>query len=315
MTDKICFLDRKTIRDDIVIRKPSFEHIWKEYPETLEKDIIKHIADSNIVVTNKVAITEEILRACTQIQLIAVAATGLDIIDLQACEKYNVVVKNIQNYALNTVPEHVLTVMLMLKRQVLQYRSEVLKGRWQKEKNFCFFDKPINDLSGSVIGLIGFGALGQATAKLMQSLGLNVIFYNRSKKTSKYAEQVDLNTLIIKSDIISCHCALTDETKNILSTDQFKQMKSTALVINTARGGVIDESALATAITEQQIAGAAIDVLPQEPPLIDSPMMQLASQNNVILTPHIAWASQQAMQGLADQLIDNIEQFHFQTNQ
>ena len=309
MTLKICFLDRATIRDDIKIRSPNFEHTWVEYQKTPVDKVIERIADADIVITNKVAINDKILASCPNIKMIAVAATGLDIIDLVACEKRTIVVTNIQNYALTTVPEHVITVMLMLKRQIVQYQNEVIKGRWQAENNFCFFDKPINDISKSTLGLIGFGALGQATAKLAVKLGMKVKFYNRSDRKSDLAEQVDLNTIITESDIISCHCALTPETHHLLSDEEFDAMKPSAFVINTARGAIIDELALANAIKNHKIAGAAIDVLPQEPPEKNSPLMQIATQSNVILTPHIAWASQQAMQGLVDQLIDNIEQF------
>jgi len=309
MTTKICFLDRATIQDDIVIRAPKMEHTWVEYQKTSVDQVIKRIKDADIVITNKVAITDEILAASPQLKMIAVAATGLDIIDLPACERRHIKVTNIQNYALTTVPEHVITVMLMLRREIQQYQNEVLAGRWQQENNFCFFDKPINNVSQSVLGIIGFGALGKATAKLARALGMTIIYYNRSPRECDYADQVDLKTLISQSDIISCHCALTEETHHLLGKEEFAAMKPSAIVINTARGAIIDEAALAQAITSQQIAGAALDVLPQEPPEIDSPMMLLASQSNVIVTPHIAWASQQAMQNLADQLIDHIEQF------
>lgn len=309
MTIKICFLDRATIQSDIKIREPNFKHSWLEYPKTTTDQVVDRIADADIVITNKVKISAKTVSACPNLKLVAVAATGLDHVDLEACKNRNIKVTNITNYALTTVPEHVITTMLMLKRQIVQYQNEVLDGRWQKEKNFCFFDKPIYDLSQSVLGVIGFGALGEATAKLAKNLGMNVIYYNRSEKHSNFAEQVDFETLIKESDMISCHCALTPETHHLLSEKEFHKMKTSVFVINTARGAIIDEAALAEAIISNQIAGAAVDVLPQEPPELDSPMMKIAHQSNVILTPHIAWASQQAMQGLADQLIDNIEQF------
>ncbi len=309
MTIKICFLDRATLRSDIKIRLPNFEHRWVEYAKTSDHQVIERINNAQIVITNKVAITDAILAACPQLKMIAVAATGLDIIDLIACERRHIKVSNIKNYALTTVPEHVLTVMLMLKRQIQQYQNEVIAGRWQQEKSFCFFDKPINDLSQSVLGIIGFGALGQATAKLAHNIGMKVIYYNRSQRSCDFAAQVDLETIMTQSDIISCHCALTEETHHLLSVDEFIAMKSTAFVINTARGAIVDEAALAHAIKTHQIAGAALDVLVQEPPELGSPIMSIANNSNVILTPHIAWASQQAMQNLANQLIDHIDQF------
>jgi len=309
MTLKICFLDRSTIRDDIIIRAPDFNYEWMEYQGTSAAEIIGRLEGIDIVITNKVPIDADILTACPKLKMVTVAATGTDHIDLDACHKRGVVVSNIRNYALTSVPEHVISMMLMLRREVLQYRAEVIKGRWQQANSFCFFDKPIHDLAGATLGIIGFGALGQATARMAHTLGMKVIFHTRSSKQSEVATQVDLNTLLQSADIISCHCALTPDTHHLLNAAAFAQMKPNAIVINAARGAIVDEAALAHAIKSRQIAAAGIDVLPKEPPAIDSPLMKLAGQNNVILTPHIAWASQEAMQALSDQLIDNIESF------
>jgi len=309
MISKICFLDRSTIRNDIVIRSPGLEHEWMEYDSTSADQITDRLRGIDIVITNKVAISAQTLAACPDIKMVAVAATGVDIIDLHACQQRGIVVSNIRNYALTTVPEHVLTMMLMLRRQIMRYRSEVLNGRWQQENNFCFFDKPIHDLAGATLGIIGFGAIGHAIAERAHALGMAVIFHTRTPKQIEFATQVDLDTLLQEADIISCHCALTPETRNLLDAKAFAKMKPGAIVINAARGAIVDEAALAEAITSGQIAGAGVDVLPEEPPGIDSPLMKIAGQSNVILTPHIAWASQEAMQTLVDQLIDNIEAF------
>jgi glycerate dehydrogenase len=310
MQPLICFLDRSTIREDIHIRPPGFEHDWISYPKTgSEQQALQRISQAHIIVTNKVPITESLLLECPHLKMVAVAATGVDHIDLAACNRRNVVVSNIRNYALHTVPEHVISMILTLNRKVLRYRQEVINGRWQVENNFCFFDQPIEDVNGSTLGIIGYGAIGQATARLAHSLGMQVQYTSRSSKPADFATAVDLQTLLSTSDVISCHCALTAETRHLLDADAFELMQDHAIVINTARGDIIDEQALANAILNNQIAAAAIDVLPSEPPEADSPMMQLANRTNVILTPHIAWASQQAMQLLADQLIDNIEAF------
>jgi glycerate dehydrogenase len=306
---KIAFLDRSTIRYDINIRQPNIAHDWVEYKTTDTQQTRERLRDIDIVITNKVPITASLITTCPALKMIAVAATGVDHIDLDACKANNIAVSNIRNYALHSVPEHTISMMLILRRQVLQYRQEVIKGRWQKEGNFCFFDQPIQDVNKATLGIIGYGSIGQATAKLAHSLGMRVQYTSRSDKASDFSKPVDMETLLRTSDIISCHCPLTPETRHLLDSSAFNKMKPGTIVINTARGDIVDEQALASAITKKQIAGAAIDVLPQEPPAIDSPLMQLANQNNVILTPHIAWASQQAMQTLADQLIDNIEAF------
>jgi glycerate dehydrogenase len=306
---KIAFLDRSTIRSDIVIRQPGFPHAWNEYETTDDDQIVERLQAVDIAITNKVPLTATTLASLPDLKMIAVAATGVDHIDLTSCKQLNITVSNIRNYALTTVPEHVISLIFALRRQLLQYRQEVIQGRWQAENNFCFFDQPIHDIAGSTLGIIGYGALGQATAKLAHVLGMRVQYTSRSDKPADFAKPVDLDTLLKTSDVISCHVSLTPETHHLLNADTLAMMKPSALVINAARGGVIDEQALAEAITNKQIAGAGIDVLPEEPPATNSPLMRIASQTNVILTPHIAWASQQAMQTLADQLIDNIEAF------
>ena len=307
---KIVFLDRSTIRQDIGIRAPGFAHEWAEYKKTASvEQTSERLQGADIVITNKVTISADVIAGCPDLKLVAVAATGIDHIDIAACKAAKITVSNIRGYALRTVPEHVISVMMTLRRELLQYRQEVINGRWQREANFCFFGRPIQDINGAMLGIIGYGALGQATAKLAHALGMQVQYTSRTAKPASFATAVDLDTLLRTSDVISCHCPLTAETQQLLNAAAFNKMQPQTIVINTARGPIVDEQALAEALINQQIAGAAIDVLPQEPPAIDSPLMQLAQQTNVILTPHIAWASQQAMQTLADQLIDNIEAF------
>ena len=309
MKYSLCFLDRNTLRQDITIRRPTFAHEWFEYDQTSSEQTGERISEMDIVITNKVPITAALIENSPNLKMIAVAATGVDQIDLDACRARQITVSNIRNYALNTVPEHVIGMILTLRREVLQYRQEVINGRWQKEGGFCFFDRPIHDIQGATLGVIGYGSLGKATAEMAHSLGMQVLYVSPSDKSSDFARRVELDELLEHSDAISLHCPLTPETHHLLDAAAFDKMKSSAIVINAARGAVVDEQALADAIISQKIAAAAIDVLPQEPPASDSPMMQLATQTNVILTPHIAWASQQAMQILADQLIDNIEAF------
>jgi len=306
---KIAFLDRSTIRSDITIRQPDFPHEWSEYETTTYDQIIERLQAVDIAITNKVPLAATTLASLPDLKMIAVAATGVDHIDLDTCKQHHIVISNIRNYALTTVPEHVMSLILTLRRQLLQYRQEIIQGRWQAENTFCFFDQPIYDIAGSTLGIIGYGALGQATAKLAHALGMRVQYTSRSDKPADFAQPMDMDTLLKTSDVISCHVNLTPETHHLLNADTLAMMKPSAIVINAARGGVVDEQALAEAIINKQIAGAGIDVLPEEPPAADSPLMRIASQTNVILTPHIAWASQQAMQTLANQLIDNIEAF------
>lgn len=306
---RIVFLDRSTIRSDIMIRQPNFAHEWIEYKKTSADQALDRLAKADIVITNKVPVTAGMIAALPDLQMVAVAATGVDIIDLNACHQRHIIVSNIRNYALTTVAEHVITLILSLRRQMQPYQQAVIDGRWNQKQGFCVFDAPIYDLDGAILGIIGFGALGQATARLAYCLGMNIQYYSRTLKPSDIAKAVDLDTLLETSDVISCHCSLTPDTRHLINADALAKMKTSALLINTARGDIVDEQALANALKSGQITAAGIDVLPQEPPQPDSPMMRLAGQTNVIVTPHIAWASQQAMQALADQLIDNIEGF------
>jgi glycerate dehydrogenase len=190
----------------------------------------------------------------------------------------------------------------------MAYRDDVLNGRWQTEEQFCFFDYPITDLHGSTLGIFGEGVLGQATANIARALGMKVLFADHAPPKAPGVEFVSPEQVYAESDIISLHCPLTPASRHFIGMAQLQQMKPSALLINTSRGGLVDEQALKTALETGLIAGAGFDVLSQEPPKNGNPLLDIRSPN-FILTPHVAWASQQAMQFLADQLIDNIEAF------
>ena len=307
---KITFLDRDSFHQNTTIKTPDFEHEWVNFTNTSTDEIIQNCSDSQIIVTNKVPINRATLEACPNIQHIAVTATGYNIIDIAACQEHSVSVSNIPSYATVTVPEHVLNMSLSLCRQLNLYRQLVQEGKWQSSARFCLFDKPIYDLAGKTFGVIGLGSLGEATARLMHAVGMRVIYCSRSDKGVDFADHVSLQNLLEQSDIISLHCALTDETIDLIGKAELESMKNTAFLINTARGGIVNEQALYTAIENNIIAGIGFDVLVQEPPSNDSsPLLSIAHYNNVILTPHSAWSSQEAMQSLSDTMISNIEAF------
>lgn len=307
---KVVFLDRASFHSNIIVNAPGFEHQWMDFDNTTETQVIANCMDSQIVVTNKVPIQRATLEACSQIQHIAVAATGYNIIDVEACKDHGVTVSNIPSYATTTVAEHVLNVSLSLCRQLNLYRQLVQEGKWQSSPRFCLFDKPLNDLSGKTFGVVGFGSLGEATGRLMHAIGMNVIYTARSDKQSDFAQRVSLDELLKVADVVSLHCALTTETENLIDYEEIKVMKQEAFLVNTARGGIANEQAVVDAIENADIAGAAFDVLEQEPPSNDSsPLLSISHYNNVILTPHIAWSSQEAMQTLSDTVISNIEAF------
>jgi glycerate dehydrogenase len=310
MGTKIVFLDRKTLGPNTVLRKLKTPCEWINFDRTGQDQIIDRLTGTDIVITNKVPITAQTLSVLPDLKFVAVAATGTNNIDIEACVSNNIPVSNIQGYAATSVAEHTFATILSLRRNLISYREEVIAGRWQAERQFCYFNTPIHDLKGATLGIIGTGVIGRAVADIGKAFGMNVIFHSLSgRKNTNGLNLVGLDELLQGSDVISLHCPLNDTSHNLFDQAKFKQMKSSAILINTARGEIIDIEALERALDTEQIAGAAIDVSPIEPPPVDSPLMRLAPRANFLLTPHTAWASEKAMQTLADQLIDNIEAF------
>jgi glycerate dehydrogenase len=306
MAERIVFLDRSTLKAQV--RRPAFEHAWAEYPVTAVSELPQRLAAATVAITNKVPLREATLRRLPDLRLIAVAATGYDVIDVAWCKAHGIAVTNIRNYAVHTVPEHAFAMITALRRNLLAYRRDVDNGRWQQIDQFCFFDHPIRDLHGATLGILGEGVLGQATAQIGRAFGMQVLFADHAPPKAAGVVFTPLEQVLTESDVISLHLPLTDETRNLIGAAELRRMKRTAILINTARGGLVDEAALAQALKDGVIAGAGFDVLSKEPPKEGNPLLELRLPN-FILTPHVAWASDGAMQFLADQLIDNIEAY------
>jgi glycerate dehydrogenase len=309
MIHRIVFLDRATIAPQIRVRPPSFAHELIEHGETRADQVVERLAGASIAITNKAPITAATLERLPALKLIAVAATGTDCVDKAACAARGVKVSNIRGYAINTVPEHAFALILALRRNVVAYRESVLAGRWQQSGQFCFFDHPIRDLRGARLGIIGEGVLGQRVAELGKAFGMQPMFAAHKGKSGLGPLYTPWQEVIETSDVISIHSPLTPETRHMIAMPEFEAMKRKPLIVNTARGGLVDEAALVHALDAGLIAGAGFDVVDGEPPKPDNPLMQAAKRHNVILTPHVAWASDEAQQTLADQLVDNIENF------
>lgn len=302
----IVFLERNTF--NIPFRRPGFDHEWLEYDETDENQLVDRLRDATIAICNKVALRENTLSQLSKLKLIAVAATGTDNVDLAFCRTHHIAVCNTRGYAVSSLPEHALMLMLALRRNLIAYRSDVKAGRWQEAKKFCLLDHPIGDLRGTVLGIVGFGTLGQAMAELGRAIGMEVIVADRKRATAIRPGRTSFADVLRFSDVLSLHCPLTAETRNLIGAEELRLMKQDALLINTARGGLIDDHALLDALRSGRLAGAGIDVLRVEPPREGNPLLE-ADLPNLIVTPHNAWASKQAMQTLADQLVDNLEAF------
>jgi glycerate dehydrogenase len=304
---RIVFLDRDTLAPSVKLREPNFPHELVTYDRTKATDVAGRIADADIVITNKAPVREDALAGAPKLKVIAVAATGTDIVDVAAAGRRGVVVTNIRNYAVNTVPEHTFALILALRRSVIPYRASVQAGRWIEAAQFCYFDYPIRDLSNSTLGVIGDGVLGKAVADLGRAFGMKVLFSDYKGTTGMGPLYTPFAEMLRQSDIITLHCPLMPSTRNLIGDAEFALMEKKPLLINTSRGGLVDEEALARALRSGQIAGAGFDVVTTEPAPRDNPLMKLLELPNFILTPHVAWASEEAMQGLADQLVGNIE--------
>ncbi|WP_053981679.1 D-2-hydroxyacid dehydrogenase [Marinagarivorans algicola] len=308
---KITFLDHSTFPPNITFTPPRFRHQWQSYDTTAPTQTAKHLQGATFAITNKVVIDEAILSQCPTLQYIAVAATGFNIVDIAACKKRNIVVTNITDYATHSVAEHVFMLMLALNKQLKNYTQALEAGQWQQSEQFCFFlDGGIHTLRGKTLGLIGTGAIAMATASLAHAFGMEVIFYSPSGREAVGNNAcVSLPVLLERSDVVSVHCPLTSDTQHLINPHTLKLMKPSALLINTARGPIVDEAAVIAALQRKQLAGAGLDVVAQEPPRANSSVMQALKHPGLIITPHVAWASQTAMQALANQLMQKIEDY------
>lgn len=307
--ERIVYLERESIR--AVVRRPAFAHEWTEYPRTTPAQMADRLAGASIVIVNKLPVGAELLATLPALKMIAVSATGTNNVDLAAAKAHGIVVSNIRGYAVHTVPEHVIALLMALARNLFAYRGSVADGAWQRSDQFCYFGHPIRDLHGMTLGIIGHGSLGDGVARLAGAFGMRVLFAEHKGAAAVRPGYTDFATVLREADALTLHCPLLPATRHLIAAPELAQMKPGAVLINTARGGLVDEGALAAALRDGQLGGAAFDVLTEEPPVNGNPLLapDLLAAPNFILTPHVAWASAPAMQTLADQLIDNIEAF------
>ncbi|HDX8377829.1 TPA: D-2-hydroxyacid dehydrogenase [Aeromonas salmonicida] len=306
---QIVFLDSDTLDAGITLHRPEFPHHWQSHPSTAPEQVVERLRNASIAIINKVRIGATELAQLPDLKLIALAATGSDNVDLEACRAANVGVCNIRNYSGPSVPEHAMALMLALSRNLFAWRQSLLEGRWQQSGQFCFFDHNIMDLHGKQLGIIGKGTLGQGLGERAQRMGMIVRYAQSQTGASHDEDRLPLDALLQSSDVVSLHCPLTPYTRHLIGERELALMKPGALLINVGRGGLVDEAALLKALANGRLGGAGFDVASVEPPPSDHPLMQALQYPNFILTPHVAWASEESMQRLADQLIDNINAF------
>lgn len=309
MKHRVVFLDHEGIGPNIVMPTLPFRHDWVSYPYTRPEEVVEHLQGATIALTCSVPLRKEQLAQLPDLQMISLALTGTDIVDLDYCREHGIKVTNVPGYATNTVAEHSVAMMFELFRKVSSYdrlMQQVQSGS-QVPKNI-YFDYPIRDLRGRVLGIVGNGPIAKRVAELGTGIGMNVIIHDRGGRYEG-ADYVPLDLLLQRSDVLMINCPLTEETRDLVGANELAQMKHSAVIVNTGRGGVVNESALIDAVKSGRIGGAALDVLVHEPANPDDPIFQLVGQHNFILNPHVAWSSQDAMQGLIDQSVGNIAQF------
>lgn len=276
------------------------------YGVTAEDEVAKRTADSDIILCNKTRLNRENLRDAKKLKYIGLFATGYNNIDIEYCRENGIVVCNAPAYSTDSVAQLTFALILELTNRVCDYKALVDKGDWQKSRTFSMFPIPLMELKGKTLGIIGFGSIGAKTAEIALAFGMRVLAFNRSPKNASGVEFVDLNTLLEQSDIVSLHCPLNKDSENLINENTISKMKNGAYLINTARGAIVDENALADALKSGKLAGAGADVLRTEPMSEDCPLYGIPG---CIITPHIAWAGLETRERLLGIVFDNISRF------
>lgn len=306
---RIVFLDRGTIGPSVELVRPSAPHEWVIHDATAPEEVTDRLAGATVAITNKVPLRRAALEKLGDLKFITVAATGYDVIDLEACRDLGITVSNVRGYAVNSVPEHTMALILALKRALPGYRQDVLDGEWQRSGQFCFFNHPVSDLAGARLGIIGEGVIGQSVARLGQAFGMHTMFAAHKGVEGLGPLYTPFDEVIETADVITLHAPLTPATRDTLAMPEFRRMARRPIIINTARGGLVNEADAVAALDEGLISGLGFDVLTVEPPDPGNPIFQVAGRPNVILTPHTAWASAEAMQVLWGQVVESIDAF------
>lgn len=276
------------------------------YPSTLDTQVLERVQHADVVITNKVVLDAENLKQCLSLKLILISATGTNNVDLAQAKAQGITVCNCQGYGTSAVAQHTLMLMLALATSVIQYDHAVKQGEWNKSPIFCLLDFPIVELAGKTLGILGYGELGQAVAKLAEAFGMKIIVGALPNRST--GNRVALSELLPQVDFLSLHCPLTEETRDLIDSKAFEKMKPSAFLINCARGGIVNEHDLATALRTGKIAGAATDVLSVEPPK-EGNVLLANNIPNLIITPHSAWGSVDARQRIVQQLTENASAF------
>jgi glycerate dehydrogenase len=304
---EITFLDRATIDlNDMDFSSIESCGTFTSYAGSTHEEIIKRIRTTDVIITNKVLITKPVIESCKELKLISVIATGYNNVDLDSARDKGITVCNVAGYAKNTVPQHTFSLILNLVTKAYQYYIDVKSGEWEKASIFTLLKYQTFELYGKTLGIVGFGVIGQAVAQIATCFGMKVVYYDPYARLDNNYLSAGFTTLLKESDIVTIHCPLTIETYNLIGKKELSIMKSSALLINTSRGGIVNESALAEALNNNLISGAGVDVLSEEPPVNGNVLL---SAKNCLITPHSAWSTTEARQTLVNETALNIRAF------
>ncbi|MBD5521473.1 MAG: D-2-hydroxyacid dehydrogenase [Lachnospiraceae bacterium] len=280
------------------------------YPNTVENNTAERVKDADIIIANKAPLNENTLKDAPNVKLICLFSTGYDSVDVEYCRSRGIKVSNVVNYCTSAVAQHTLLLAMMLSEKITYYDEYVKSGAYSAQDRFSHFDRVFNELEGKTWGIVGMGNIGRRTAALARAFGCRVIFYSASgKSTCTEYERVEFDTLLKESDILSLHCPLTDRTKYLINKDALDKMKKTAILINVARGAVVNTKDLYQALMDEKIAAAGLDVLEKEPMGVSDPLYQIKDSTKLIITPHMSWASVEARTRLVGEVVKNIEAF------
>lgn len=308
MRYNIVFLDAASLGDaDLAaLQQPGCE--LQLFPYSAPADIVDRLQHADIAIVNKCRLDAAVLAQLPRLKAIMVAATGMDNIDLTAAATQGIQVFNVRDYAGTAVPQHVFALLLALSNQLCQYQQAVQRGDWSRSQNFCLLDYPMFELAGKTMVIVGYGSLGQATAELAKAFGMRVLIAERPDVTEVRPGRIAFNNALALADVLSLHCPLTPATQHLINRERLAQLKAGAVLINTARGGLIETEALIAALKSGQLLAAALDVLETEPPPAEHPLLQCRLPN-LLLTPHIGWASREARTRMALKIAANIQTF------
>ncbi|RKZ63195.1 MAG: glycerate dehydrogenase [Gammaproteobacteria bacterium] len=302
------FLDKASLYpDDLDFTALQEVASWQWFDNSNASDIQYCLKDTEIIVSNKIILHRKIIQSSKRLKLICVAATGTNNVDIEAAKSQGITVCNVRAYATSSVVQHVFSLILSLNRKLFSYKESVFNGDWSRSDFFCYFGEPISALEGKILGIIGYGELGKAVAKVAQCFAMKVLIAKRDEADVR-SGRTDLTTLLAESDVVSLHCPLTEHNYHMISEKELALMKPDVLLINAARGGLIDEQALLHSLENNQIGGVALDVLEEEPPSVNHPLSNYHAAN-LIITPHIAWASRESRQRLVNEIAKNIQAY------